>query len=214
MAESVKVETGIYGTRYLGCGTALAQAGIVRSEQLPGVAGPRKRSAVYYDGRPASRGRSYPRDERYMEIKLVGRDRFSVWVPCSKAQREQHEEGVAQAVAQAQQNRVEQEQAMADLAHLPCSREAYRATVLSSVDSFLGCALFIATATDKHGYSFDFDTLQEVKTATARLRAALQGGGVVFDAARHARAVNELREQAGLPPEQPRLRLVVGSMGC
>lgn len=210
MAESVQVERDIYGTRYRGSGAALTRAGIVRPEQLPGEAGPRKRSAVYYDGRPSSRGRHYPRDERYMEIKLVGRDWFSVWVPCSKAQREQLDEEAALA----QQNRVEREHAMADLARLPCSREAYRASILSRVDSLLGCTLFMAAATDKHGYSFDFNTLQEVKAAAGQLRAALQGGGVVFDAARHARAVNELRERAGLPPEHPRLRLVVGAMGC
>jgi hypothetical protein len=75
----------------------------------------------------------------------------------------------------------------------------------------LGMTLFCAGATDKHGYSFDFNTLQEVRAAAARLRAALQGGAVVFDAARHARVVADLSGRAGLPTEPRRLRLVAGT---
>lgn len=206
MVESLRVEEGEYGTRYLGCGADLARAGIVRPDQLPGEAGPRKKSAVYYDGQPASRGCKFPRDERYMEVKLVGRDRFSVWVPASESQRKLN----AEAENQAGQMEAERQRAKDDLSLLPSSRDAYRTSSLRSVDSFLGAVLFFVEARDEHGYSFDFNTVQEVKAAAARLRSALHGGGVTFDATRHARTVSELRKRAGLPPEQPRLRLVSG----
>lgn len=207
MIESVQVETGAYGTRYLGCGTALTQAGIVRPEQLPGASGPRKTSAVYYDGLPVLRGRSYPRDERYVRVKLVGRDRFEVWVPCSKEQRALQDDANARAL----HLMAEQDRARLELSRLPGTRDAYRAISLSTVDSFLGAALFCLEATDRHGYSFDFNTRQQVKAAAARLIATLQNGSVTFDGARNARAVAELRERAGLPPELPRLRVVAGT---
>ena len=207
MAESLRVEEGEYGTRYLGCGADLERAGIVRPDQLPGETGPRKISAVYYDGQPVLRGRSYPRDERYMQVKLVGRDRFSVWVPASKSQRKLN----AEAENQARQMEAERQRSKDDLSLLPSSREAYRSASLRSVDGFLDAVLFFVEARDGHGYSFDFNTVQEVKAAAAQLRSALQGGCVTFNATRHARMVAGLRERAGLPPEQPRLRLVSGA---
>lgn len=200
-----------FGTRYFGSGADLVRAGLVRREQLPGPTGPRKKSAVYYDGQPASRGRTYPHDEKYMQITLVGPDKFSVWVWCSTAQRESVEaqrEAMRTGVFADLEDRAH---AAALLERVPGSREAYKAFEIGRADSFLDCLLTGLQRTDRHGYSFDGKALQQVEAAVYQLRAAVRGGGVVFDSRRHEVVVASLRERAGLPPEQPRLRLVGGT---
>lgn len=206
--DDLRVIEEDFGTRYLGSGQALVRAGLVRREQLPGPNGPRRRSAVYYGGEPASRGRTYPHDERYMRVELVGRDLFSVWVWCSKAKREAVEARLTARRIEAASCDEERARAAAWLSRIPASTESYKSDAAETVASFLNAALSIVQASDRHGYSFDEKALQQVLAAASRLRAAIQGGGVVFDARRHERVVADLRERAGLPPEMPRLRLV------
>lgn len=205
----IQTKEGDFGTTYVGSGAALVQAGLVRRDQLPGPNGPRKRSAVFYDGVPASRGRSYPHDERYMKVKLVGRDRFSVWVWCSKAKREALEAHLTARRIEAASCDEERARAAFWLSRIPASPESYKSDAAETVAGFLNAAISVVQATDRHGYSFDERALQRVLAAASQLRAAIQGGGVVFDAVRHERAVADQRERAGLPPGQPRLRLVI-----
>lgn len=212
MVESLRVEKLDFGTRFLGSGADLVRAGLVRHEQLPGPNGPRKHSAVYYGGVPASRGRAYPHDERYMKITLVGPDKFSVLVWCSREEREskhsQLRAEIAARCAAADARERARSHAADQLASLPASPEAYKERLVAIVDSFLDCAVSCVQTSDRHGFSFDERVLQQVKAAASQLRTAVRGGGVVFDARRHERAVAGLRERAGLPPERPRLRLV------
>lgn len=213
MIEALQADKEDFGTRYFGSGADLVMAGLVRREQLPGPTGPRKKSAVYYDGQPASRGRTYPHDEKYMRITLVGPDKFSVWVWCSKAQRESVETQRKAMRTGVFADLEDRAHAAALLERLPGSRDAYKAFEIGRADSLLDYLLTELQRTDRHGYSFDCRALQQVEAAVSQLRAAVRGGGVVFDSRRHQEVVASLRDRAGLPPERPRLRLVRTAVG-
>lgn len=198
-----------YGTRYFGCAASLVEAGIVRAEQLPGKDGPRKKSAVYYNGQPARRGCSYPRDESYMQITLIGRDRFSVWIPASYADRRRKAMVDEHLLAIA----AHQEAAKKELSSIPNSPHKYREDLLDLIDTFTQVTLFTMEPTTKHGFSFNASAKHQVRVAAQQLRSAIEGGMVLFDASHHDKVQACLRERAGLPPERPRLRLVKGTEG-
>lgn len=213
MTESVKIEKSDFTTCYRGSGAALVQAGLVRSDQLPGPNGPRKRSAVYYDGEPASRGRAFPRDERYMKVTLLARDEFEVLVPHSRDECERvdlHLQADLAARCAAADARA---LAISQLASLPDSREAYKSKVVADLEHHLEYAVSLLQASHRHGYRFDERALQQVMAAASQLRAAVQGGRVVFDARRHDLALTELSDRAGLARGRPKLSLVP-TAGC
>lgn len=205
----LKINDSIYGVRYMGTSSDLVNAGLVQPEQLPGVGGPRKKSAVYYGGVAAVRGRRYPCDEHYLEITLVGSDRFSVWKPHSnevRVSREQHE---AQRLASERERMKVKEAAAFDLSKIPDSRESYRQSSLEFLNQLIRAALWNVQECDRHGYSVDFNTLQEMQAGAARMRNALSEGGIKFDAGRHERIVSKLSNAAGVPiKKKAHLRLV------
>lgn len=213
-AGGIQIRKGDFGTNYVGSRAALVRAGLVRGEQLPGPNGPRKHSAVYYDGVPASRGKAYPHDERYMKITMVGPDKFSVWVWCSREDRESKDSQLRADIDARCAAADARERAADQLASMPDSRTAYKVKVAADFEHHLEYAITLLQPTGRHGYSLDESALQQVRAIASQLRAAVQGGGVVFDRARHEQVMADLRARAGLPPERPRLRLVKGAAGA
>jgi hypothetical protein len=143
-----------------------------------------------------------------MSITLLGPDRFSVWVGKSREQTKSKRDELradidARIAAAAARSR-----AATQLELLPTSREDYKAKLVVDFEHFLQVAVSLLHASDRNGYSLDERARQQVMAATAQLRAAVRGGGVVFDRARHDQVVADLRTQSGLPPERPRLRLI------
>lgn len=208
----LKINDSIYGVRYLGCAADLISTGVVRPDQLPGTEGPRKKSAVYYGGVAVARGRKYPQDEHYMEIVLLRPDRFSVWSPHSREVRMAREEVETLQAASEHERRKVKEAAAHELSKIPPSREAYRRSQLARLDGLLDLALFTVQESEKHGFSLEQNAVQEMRAAAGKMRSALSGGVINFDAPRHERVVSMLSAAAGVPiKNKARLHLVGSS---
>lgn len=203
--SGLKIQDSIYGVRYLGCASDLVDAGLVRYDQLPGVDGPRKKSAVYYAGVAADRGRKYPQDEHYLEIVLAGPNRFSVWKPHPREVRAAREELEILQTATELERRKNRDIAAYALSQIPESREAFRRSMLVRLDGLIEMALFSVGESEVHGFSLEFNAVQEMRAAAKRMRFALSEGVIKFDALHHDRIVSDLSTEAGVPVKKKAL---------
>jgi hypothetical protein len=177
---------GHWADRYSGSADDLVEAGLVRRDQIPGVAGMNTSSCTFYDGKLLKRGQCAPKDEGYMQVRLSGK-KIDVIKGVPKEVEEQRR-AADHARMDCERERARQETAKRrEALDAPTSPEAFRTRALAGIRVILDAVLNpIFPEVGGYRFALDDEDRAELNDALGQIEQVFESAAVSVNRAKRA----------------------------